>query len=108
MLSALFDNVRELFHLSSPNGKNTSRFSILLARYCPLPSSYNDLKYRTRKFLVKREDRAEDGTSLFNDLYSAASSYKEVILLLKECLRRIVPVQLLGLNNKHILMEMMG
>lgn len=60
------------------------------------------------KFVVSKEERPEDGKELFNDLYASANEYKEVVNLIRECIRKAVPDQLIGSGNKQILMEMMG
>lgn len=58
LIKNLFESVRELFHFYPRNGKNTSRFTLFLTRYCPLPSNYKELKKRVAEFVVDRQERS--------------------------------------------------
>lgn len=39
-----FNKVRDMFDLKRQNNRNTCEFDSMLARYCRLPDSYQDIK----------------------------------------------------------------
>ena len=83
VLTKFFESVRELFDFQERQGKKVSKFSLLLLKYCPLPKNYKELRSRVYSFINPNEQRTEDGKKLFDDLYDAASSYKEVVTLMR-------------------------
>lgn len=60
-------NVREFGH------KYTSRFSLLLSRYCRLSNDYDSLKKRVRDYVSGTETNVN---ALFDDLYAEYSQYE--------------------------------
>lgn len=100
-----FANAREIFHLRAYRGKMTSKFNLLLSRYCRLDVKYQSLKSDVLDYINGRPHRPVD--ELFNDLYAQSSNYDGVKGLIDEVLRLTVPEVLLGKKNLKIMRNMM-
>jgi hypothetical protein len=70
-----FEAVREVMSVRLFGGKYTSRFNLLLSRYCRFSEQYHSLRQRVKDYVGGAESNVN---VLFDDLYAQYSSYEEV------------------------------
>lgn len=73
ILTDLFESVRDIMNVREFGHKYTSRFSLLLSRYCRLSNHYDSLKKRVRHYVSGTETNVN---ALFDDLYAEYSQYE--------------------------------
>lgn len=75
ILVDLFESVRRIMNVHNYGGKFTSRFNLLLSRYCRLSPNYHALRQRVLAYVG---GQTVDVNALFDDLYAESSCYEHV------------------------------
>ncbi len=70
-----FEAVREVMSVRLFGGKFTSRFNLLLSRYCRFSEQYHSLRQKVKDYVGGAPCNVN---ALFDDLYAQCSMYEEV------------------------------